>query len=318
MAPRSGRRGALPTGGPTQQRRCALLHLIAASLIWAFSFGLIKTQLAGIDPALLAFLRLALAAAVLAPWLSRRVTAGVRGALLGLGAVQFGLMYMFYLAAYAHLPAYGVAVATIFTPLYVAFLEDALRRRLVGRHVLAAALAVAGAAVVQFRGDVPGATGGFLLVQASNLAFAVGQVLYRRVAPAASRPHRDARDGPGRPAAAPPADDAAAMAWMYVGAALLAGTAALLFGDRSRWTVPADAWLVIAYLGLLPTAVGFYLWNRGAARTSAGILAVSNNLKVPLAVGVAWLVFGESADHVRVLGGLSLLVAALFVAGRER
>ena len=29
---------------------CGMVHLIAASLLWAFSFGLIKGQLAGIDP----------------------------------------------------------------------------------------------------------------------------------------------------------------------------------------------------------------------------------------------------------------------------
>ena len=72
---------------------------------------------------------------------------------------------------------------------------------------------------------------------------------------------------------------------------------------------------MIIYLGLLPTAAGFYLWNKGAARTDTGILAVSNNLKIPLAVLVSWLVFSESADYARVLLGLAIITAALWLAG---
>ena len=67
------------------------------------------------------------------------------------------------------------------------------------------------------------------------------------------------------------------------------------------------------------TALGFWLWNRGAARTSAGPLAAANNLKVPLAVLVAWLVFAESAPYLRAAVGLLVVVAGLALAtGRDR
>jgi drug/metabolite transporter (DMT)-like permease len=36
-------------------------YLIIVSLVWAFSFGLIKTSLAGVDPLLVAAVRLGLA-----------------------------------------------------------------------------------------------------------------------------------------------------------------------------------------------------------------------------------------------------------------
>jgi len=48
-----------------------------------------------------------------------------------------------------------------------------------------------------------------------------------------------------------------------------------------------------------------------AARTTAARLAVANNLKVPLAVLVAWLVFSESAPYLRATAGLAVIVAAL-------
>jgi drug/metabolite transporter (DMT)-like permease len=275
---------------------------LAASLIWAFSFGLIKTQLAPYDPRTVAFLRLLLSALAFSPFLRRPGGWRMPVRFAALGALQFGLMYLFYLAAYRYLPAYGVAVATIFTPFYVVAIEAAFVRRWMPRHTLAAVLAVLGAAVVRFDTVAVGALAGFLLVQGSNLCFAAGQVIYRRWRRASSR------RGPAG------ADD---LAWMYVGAAGLTGAANFVAGSPPSFRLTAEAWAVIVYLGLLPTAAGFYLWNRGAVRTNAGILAVCNNLKVPLAVAVAWGVFGEEADHVRVVVGLAFIVTALFVAGRD-
>jgi len=81
------------------------------------------------------------------------------------------------------------------------------------------------------------------------------------------------------------------------------------------WNV--QALLVLVYLGLVPTALGFYLWNKGAARTGSTSLGVANNLKIPLAVLVSWLVFGEDAAYVRALGGMVLIMAGL-VAARPR
>jgi hypothetical protein len=43
------------------------------------------------------------------------------------------------------------------------------------------------------------------------------------------------------------------------------------------------------------------------------VLAAANNLKIPLAVLIAWLVFGESAPYERVLAGLSLIFVGLAI-----
>jgi len=104
---------------------------------------------------------------------------------------------------------------------------------------------------------------------------------------------------------------------MYLGAALFTLVIVLVGmagGGRplAGWT--GRAWWVLLYLGLLPTALGFYLWNKGATRVGAGLLATANNLKVPLAVLVSWLVFGEVAAYGRVLVGLAVILGALFLA----
>ena len=110
------------------------------------------------------------------------------------------------------------------------------------------------------------------------------------------------------------------LGWMYIGAVMLSGLAlgltSLIRGAAPGQGLDSAAWLVILYLGLLPTAAGFYLWNKGAIRVNTGILAVGNNLKVPLAVLVSWIVFGEQADYLRVLAGLTLILTALYWAAR--
>ncbi|MCP4571058.1 MAG: EamA family transporter [bacterium] len=275
-------------------------HLLAASFLWAFSFGLIKDNLTAADPVAVACARLVLAAAAFAPLLARRRLRNPhRIAALGLGALQFGAMYVLYIAAFASLPAWLVAVFTIFTPLYVTLASDLLARRLRVRHLAAAVLAVAGAAlIVQLAMPQDADWRGILLLQGANLCFAAGQVLFPRLRTRAG------------------GHEAVLVAWMYQGAALVTLLALVLRGadPRAGWDGPAL--LTVLYLGLVPTAVGFYLWNKGATLTTTGVLAGANNLKVPLAVLVSWAVFGEQADYLRAGLGLLVIVAALFLAGR--
>ncbi len=281
-----------------------MLFLLAASLLWAFSFGLIKGQLAGLDPVAVASTRLLLAAVVFAPLMLRRpLERPLIWRAMALGVVQFGLMYVLYIASFAWLPAWKVALFTIFTPLYVVVMDDLARRRLTWRHLLAAGAAVLGAALV-LQGDPSGADWrGILLLQGANLCFAWGQLRFAGLQKMAA----------GR--------DASLIGWMYLGAFLVTGLAFLArsggaLPQYAQWT-PSARWALL-YLGLLPTGLGFYLWNRGAARTTAGVLAVANNLKVPLAVLASWLVFGESASYFRAGAGLAVMVLALVLLAPKR
>jgi len=279
--------------------------LLAASLLWAFSFGLIKGELAGLSPAAVAAARLLVAAAVFLPFAFRGAVSGrLRLEAMSLGAVQFGLMYVLYVASFRWLAAWQVALLTVFTPIYVMLLARLPAGRARWRATAAAALAVVGAALVTGRGEGgQAAWPGVLLLQGSNLCFAGGQLRYAALKERSRAP------------------DASLLAWMYAGAAaatLLALPAVSLAtgaGPLTGWTPRAA--LVVLYLGALPTAAGFLLWNRGAARTPPALLAVANNLKVPLAMAVSWLVFGEQAPGPVALAGTGLLLAALWTAGNR-
>ncbi len=279
--------------------------LFLASLLWALSFPLVKRL--GLDADLLTALRLGLAAAVFGA-LALRAPAplpwGRVQRLLWLGALQFGLMYTLVHRAYAHLAGHQVALFTVLTPLYVVLIDGLLSRRWRGRAFAAAALAIGGSLALS-RFDVEGDLWlGFLLVQGANLCFAAGQVVYRRMDTSAPLP------------------TVAAFRWLYLGAALFALLVALATvsaEDLERHLAqPLAVHAGVLYLGLVPTALGFMLWNRAAASVSPGVLAAANQMKVPLAVAVALLPpFRESADPVRLAASAGLIGLAL-VLGRER
>ena len=270
-----------------------MFYLLTVSLVWAFSFSLIKDRLGGIDPSLLAFLRLALAFLVFLPFLRPRGL-GARRALrlVLLGALQFGVMYVAVMHSYRFLQAYQVAVLTIFTPLWVAFIEDVLRRRPTPRNYAGALLAVVGAGVIVLQGGGHSlAWAGVLLVQIANLAFAAGQVLYRRLS--LDRP------------------DYQAFGLLYLGGAIVAGLFGLASVDLATVQITASQAVTILYLGAVASGLCFFLWNRGATRVPVSALAVWNNGYIPLAVVVSLAFFGEKADLVRLAIGTALIAAGL-------
>jgi len=279
-----------------------MLYLIIASLIWSLSFGLIGNLLAGLPPAWLAMVRLAIAAAVFLPF-ARRVPLRTGAALFGIGMVQFGFMSLAYMSSFRYLKSHEVALFTVMTPVYVAVINDLFSRKFHSANLLAALLAVCGAGLILWKGvatHVPFI--GFLLVEASNLCFALGQLAYRELL--------------GR--AATQLADRHVFFWLYLG-----GLAAMVpLGLRDVLTScphPTVSQLTaLLYLGTLVSGLSYFLWNSGARRVPAGALAVMNNLKIPLGVAFSLLVFGERTSLPALLAGGVLVCAALIPVLRRR
>jgi drug/metabolite transporter (DMT)-like permease len=73
----------------------------------------------------------------------------------------------------------------------------------------------------------------------------------------------------------------------------------------------------ILYLGVIPSGLGFFLWNAGVRRSREGTAAVLNNLKVPLAILVSWMIFEpfpSLESLARTVLAVILLVAAVWLA----
>jgi carboxylate/amino acid/amine transporter len=270
--------------------------LLLVSLIWAFSFGLIKGGLTGLPAPSVAFIRLAVALAVFAPFLRlRRLRASDAAKLMATGAIQYGLMYVAYMCAFRYLKAYEVALFTVFTPIYVTVINDLFERRVNPPALGAVALAVAGGLVIEYRQiSSPGLLYGFLLMQGANLCFAAGQIFYRRIMQ--NLPEKQT--------------GLQVFALLYLGAALTAALAATGTPWAGLQFTVRQAGILL-YLGIVASGLAFFLWNTGARRVSPGTLAVFNNLKIPLGILVSVFFFGETADWPRLLGGGVLMAVAL-------
>lgn len=272
--------------------------LLLVSLAWAFSFGLIKTNLTGIDSNFVSFARMAFALLVFLPFVKFKKIGSRLGWKLALaGMVEFGIMYIAYIAAFRYLKAYEVALFTVFTPIYVALIDDAIEKKFNVLYLLTAALAVVGTWVVKSGQELSSSIWlGFLLVQVSNLAFAFGQVYYRKVM-----------------AGTTGLRDQDVFGVLYLGAAAITALATLLFVPLKSIQVTAPQLWTLVYLGVFASGICFFLWNLGARKVNTGALAIFNDLKVPLSILVSLLVFGEQANLINLIIGGSIVVLSLIL-----
>jgi len=277
-----------------------MLYLILVSLVWAFSPGLIGQKLTGLDSAFVTTARLALALLVFLPFFRwRGLSLRHTGVLLCLGAVQFGVMYLAYNESFKHLASHEVALFTLTTPVFVTLIADALDGQFHARSLGAAALAVAGTAVVVFQDKALKPTlVGLGLVQLSNLAFAIGQIGYKKF-----REKNQALK------------DREVFAVLYAGGVALA--LAMIMTRDVTVHLTTTHLLTLLYLGVIASGLGFFFWNFGALRVSAGELAVMNNAKIPLMVAVSLVVFREHANIVRLVASLVLFIFAVWLADRR-
>ena len=268
------------------------------SIIWAFSFGLIKTNLTSINPLLVSALRLAFASLVFLPFFKpQKLPRKVSTALVIIGACEFGLMYVFYNFSFQYLKAYEVALFTVFTPIYVAITNNLVEKRWNWGFILSAIIAIVGASIIKMTElEREGLILGFILVQLSNITFAVGQVFYRRVM-----------------RSNPLIRDIDAFFLPYMGGLLAAILPAVFMVPWNEIRITPVQWANLAYLGILASGLGFFLWNAGARRTNIGALAVFNNLKIPLSILVSLVVFNESANITLLLIGGVIIGSALLL-----
>jgi len=279
-----------------------LLWLV--TLGWAFSFSLIGVYLSGqVDDFFSVFVRVALALLMFLPVIGRaRLPMASVLALMGIGAVQIGLMYLLLFHAYAYLTVPELLLFTIFTPLYVTLIDEVLigRRHLRAVWWLAASLAVVGAGVIRYGDISPGALTGFALIQGANLCFAAGQVAYKRLQLGDTL------------------TQVQSFGCFFLGATLVCGLAMALFADFTRLPVGVWQWTVLVWLGLGASGLGYLGWNLGAKRVNTGQLAAMNNMLIPAGILINFAIWNRDVDWLRLLAGGAVIAVAVWLAGREK
>lgn len=280
-----------------------MFKLCSVTVLWAFSFSFIGEYLAGsVDSYFAVLTRILLASLVFLPFLKMSVlTTRQKATLALLGASQLGVMYIFFYHSFLYLSVPEVLLFTIITPLYVSMLNDALFRRFTPFHLLCAGIAMAGAAVIRFQGVSDNFWTGFFVVQGANLCFALGQVGYRKLSSTLDPaiPHHTI------------------FGWFYIGALAVALPAFFLFGNASHLPQSSTQWVILLWLGIVASGLGYYFWNQGALQVSAGTLAIMNNALIPAGLIVNLLLWQKDTDYARLALGACIIAGALWLSHKK-
>jgi len=103
---------------------------------------------------------------------------------------------------------------------------------------------------------------------------------------------------------------------------MVAGTIMTLpflpYGLPALLDAPMTGWIAAAYLGLLPSALGFVLWGYATARLPIAASTSLLYLVPPVAVAVAWLWLGEVPVVGELAGGAVVIAGVVIISQGAR
>ena len=266
-----------------------MAYLIAISILWSFSFGIIKYGLAGIDSSFISFARNVIALTFFSSvtiYNIKKFSFDLK--LIGIGALQFGLMYIFYIESYQYLPAYLIATFTITTPIYVVLASKYLNGNSLNRNgIYAILLVIIGSYLMRFNSlNLKDYMLGFVLIQCANIFFATGQILFKKW----NDKNKDK-------------DIVHNFSQLFFGATLITSIFYFLGSSESAILTQSNLFSLL-FLGIISSGIGFLMWNIGATKVSAEKLAIMNNAVIPIAIFNSYLIFGEEINFILFFPGL--------------
>ena len=214
---------------------------VAVALLWGMGVVFAKAAIGHFPPILLTALRFSVTALAMVwfvkpPW---RHMGAIFAVALVSGAVQYSLTF-------SGLAGLDVSTAVIVIQLEVPFLVllgvVLLKEQPGARKWLGIAIAFAGITVIAGAPSLAGAMGAVMLVVTGSVAWALGQIMVRRIV------------GVG---------GFTLIAWVSVFAAPQLFVMSLIFeSDHAAHIASADwvVWGTVVYLGLIMTALGYGLW----------------------------------------------------------
>ena len=264
-------------------------YLIFVSILWSFSFGIIKYSLDGVDSFFISFARNLIALSFFAGvsiYNLKKFNLDYR--LIAIGAIQFGLMYIFYIQSYQFLPAYLIATFTITTPIFIALSNRLfLKKNITAGGGYAIILVLIGSFIMRFNIANPlDYWKGFFLIQLANFFFAFGQVLFK------DWNKRNEQ-----------IDIIHNFSQLFLGASLITSFFYFFSMDFSTSLTNFNI-VALLFLGFISSGIGFLLWNIGATKVSSEKLAISNNIIIPIAIINSYLFFGEGISIQSLIPGL--------------
>ena len=273
-----------------------MIYLIIVSILWSFSFGIIKYGLSGVDSSYISFIRSLIALlffSSISIYNIKKFALDLK--LILIGALQFGFMYIFYIQSYAYLPAYLIATFTITTPIFVGLASKYIAHQSISKNgIYAISLVIIGSFLMRINFVNPfDYWAGFLLIQFANLFFASGQILFKEW-----KIENDSTDILHN------------FSQMFLGATLVTSLFYLSNTSGSN-QLSSENLFALIFLGLISTGLGFLFWNLGSLKVTNDKLAVMNNLIIPIAILNSYFIFGEQIDSSTFVPGMICFYFAL-------
>ena len=283
--------------------RRAWTLLLLLSAIWGASYMLIKIGIRDFSPGMVAFLRIALGAAVLVAIAARRDAlrgfSGLIGTVAILGAIQVAGPFLLIAAGEQEISSSLAGILVTSTPLFTALLAIWVdhEERSDGSRLVGIALGVAG--VVVLLGVDLGGSGnqllGGLAVVLAGLGYAIGGLLAK---------HRVAAEAP-----------IGVAAWVLTAATvLLVPVAVIGFPDTAPGLGPVGA---VALLGIAGTGIAFVILYELFATIGPSRAWTLTYLAPGFAVVYGAVLLDEQITAA-TLAGLALILAGSYLAAEGR
>lgn len=286
-----------------------LAALSAAGFASTFVIGSALTRECGVSPAVLSFLRFAIAGSAMAlvACASRRGRARMAAisrkdalALAWLGPVGTSVMAWCVFMGCAHVSSVNASMADALAPLLI-FAFAAIRTRRIAAGDLACLFCgfVGALLVMQI------VTGGGLAVQSCSVGdlYVLGGAVTWAVYTVGGT-DLILRHG----------------SFVYTVWTMLAGTVAiglvLPFGDFA-WPTTPKAWMLVAALSFVATLLPFWTWNAAQKFLPMSVLGVTAYFIPVVTLGLAYLFLGEPSTALQLVGTLLVIVSATIETRRH-
>ena len=287
-------------------RRFAEIAVLAVMVVWAGNFIVVKTAVAQLPPVGFTFLRFSLASLtllVLLRWREGSIGMPRRDliAILGLGAMGFGVYQILWTTGLTTVPAGDSALLIAATPVFVALLSVVARSDVLTPLKLAGVLiSFIGVAVVVGSGQGL-SLGGSIAGEAITVAAALCWSAYTAFGAPFVRRYSPLR----------------ATTWATVaGTAVLAPLAVIQLASLDRIPLGIDVVGAILYSGFLAAGVSNVIVLNGVKVVGPTRTAALQFLVPPLAVGLAFLFLRESIRPGQILGG-AIILAGVLITRRD-
>ncbi len=208
--------------------------------------------------------------------------------LFALTGMSIGLLW-----APMYTTATNTAMIMSLSPIFIMLLGTIIGERLTWCKILGIIIATVGSALVIKVVTAGGFTydssqiAGDLIALGASISWSIGAILGKKMLT--------------------PGNDLVVTSWSMLFSSL---TILLIIAFRTQEVViptTMNAWLVVSYIIIFPTVIGFCAWNAALSRVSLNVVSVMQYLSPVITMFLAYVMLGESLTWLQAIGAVLAL-----------